>query len=282
MLAARFTSGLRTFSASQFGIALRRNPLESQKNTCRSLHKCPVLLTAKNDNNEPAGWSIPDCGEVITSRKAKKLKPIVISDAESDKELPLSFSERFKPMSDESQVILDITEEMEQDFSIYTERDEAEKQKNYMIDTTRGEDGVFDVEQLVDLLRVEKMKDIAVIYVPPHLRYTDFLVLANATSSRHLKAVIEIVNKVYKLKKGPKDRFLSLDDCKADDWVVLDMGNIVFHSMLHETRERYQIETLWTCGQEYDDLTQRPTVDPVIDSLEQQMKYLQTLIPNTN
>ena len=48
---------------------------------------------------------------------------------------------------------------------------------------------MFDVEELVDLLRIEGMKDICVIKVPASQTYVDYLVLTTGRSLRQLKAV---------------------------------------------------------------------------------------------
>lgn len=37
----------------------------------------------------------------------------------------------------------------------------------------------------------------------------------------------------------------------SDDWKVLDMGNIVLHIFDQQTREKYDLETLWTVGKYY-------------------------------
>jgi hypothetical protein len=38
------------------------------------------------------------------------------------------------------------------------------------------------------------------------------------------------------------------------DWIALDMGNIALHIFSSQTRKIYDLETLWTCGANFDDL----------------------------
>ena len=52
-----------------------------------------------------------------------------------------------------------------------------------------GVTGVFDVEEVVDLLRDEKAQDICVIYVPPELKYVNYLVIVTGRSTRHIQAM---------------------------------------------------------------------------------------------
>lgn len=58
------------------------------------------------------------------------------------------------------------------------------KSKNVYL---RGREGVFDIDELITLLREEKMMDIATIKVPKELKYCHYMVLCSATSQRHMK-----------------------------------------------------------------------------------------------
>lgn len=41
----------------------------------------------------------------------------------------------------------------------------------------------------------------------------------------------------------------------SEDWTAVDVGSTVVHFFLPETRERYELEKLWTLGPKYDDQT---------------------------
>ena len=56
-----------------------------------------------------------------------------------------------------------------------------------------GVTGVFDVQEVVDLLRDEKARDICVIVVPPELKYVSYLVIVTGHSTRHLRAMAAYV-----------------------------------------------------------------------------------------
>lgn len=60
----------------------------------------------------------------------------------------------------------------------------------------RGSEGVFDVEELVDILRDERLIDVAVIEVPPQLPYADYLVICTSISGRQAKAVTQFLKKL--------------------------------------------------------------------------------------
>ena len=40
------------------------------------------------------------------------------------------------------------------------------------------------------------------------------------------------------------------------DWVAMDLGNIALHLFTEETREKYDLESLWSVGSEFDTKTQ--------------------------
>ncbi|XP_050049252.1 uncharacterized protein RsfS312 [Dermacentor andersoni] len=142
----------------------------------------------------------------------------------------------------------------------------------------RGETGVFEVEELVNILREEKLSDIAVITVPKEMTYADYLVLATAISPRQSRGVTEFLRKLYKRKKASTDPTLFIEGEESADWKVLDMGNVVLHVFLAEARRHYDVETLWTVGSRYDDLTHAKD-DPVYNLLQQQIQLMQEMQP---
>lgn len=52
-----------------------------------------------------------------------------------------------------------------------------------------GTAGVFDIEEVVNLLQDEKARDICVIRVPPELKYVSYLVIVTGRSTRHIRAM---------------------------------------------------------------------------------------------
>ena len=62
-----------------------------------------------------------------------------------------------------------------------------------MLTTTGGQTGVFDVNELVTVLREENGRDICVISVPKEMNYVDHLVLVTGRSTRHITALAEYV-----------------------------------------------------------------------------------------
>ncbi|OTF73721.1 hypothetical protein BLA29_013862 [Euroglyphus maynei] len=59
--------------------------------------------------------------------------------------------------------------------------------REHLKNLTRGRTGVFDLNEMIDLLREENLQDIVVIKVPKSLKYCDYMIICTAMSKRHLK-----------------------------------------------------------------------------------------------
>ncbi|NXA52543.1 MASU1 protein, partial [Nothocercus julius] len=114
----------------------------------------------------------------------------------------------------------------------------------------------FNIDFVVSLLRQENAKDICVIQVSPELRYCDYFIVVSGSSTRHLHAMAEYMLKMYKYQKEESDPHALIEGKETDDWLCIDFGNIVMHFMLPETRERYELEKLWTLHSYDDQLAQ--------------------------
>ncbi|XP_036992188.2 mitochondrial assembly of ribosomal large subunit protein 1 [Artibeus jamaicensis] len=110
----------------------------------------------------------------------------------------------------------------------------------------------FDIDMLVSLLRQENARDICVIKVPPEMKYADYFVIVSGTSTRHLHAVVHYIVKTYKFLKCKSEPHVKIEGKDTDDWMCVDFGSMVIHLMLPETREKYELEKLWTL-RSYDD-----------------------------
>jgi len=98
------------------------------------------------------------------------------------------------------------------------------------------------VELVVDALEDMKAVDIKTIDVKGQSNVTDFMIIASGTSRRHVKAAAE--NVLMKLKENgqqPK----GTEGSDAAEWVLVDVGDVVVHVMMPDTRDFYDLEKLW-------------------------------------
>lgn len=142
---------------------------------------------------------------------------------------------------------------------------------------TGGKTGVFDVEDLIEVLKVENAEDIFVATVPPEVKYVNYIVIVNGKSARHLKGIIEFVRRVYKQKRHKYDRIPVIEGAESNDWMALDLGNIALHVFSKKCRQTYDLESLWAVGPEFDSEFNKK--DTVADILEKHSIYLHKLEP---
>ncbi|TWT52800.1 Ribosomal silencing factor RsfS [Rubripirellula amarantea] len=89
-------------------------------------------------------------------------------------------------------------------------------------------------------------KDVMVIDVCAQSAEFDFFVLATGTSRRQLHAISEQIDDV--LQKGLGDQRLGIEGYAESRWIVLDYGSVVVHLFDDETRDYYDLESLWADG----------------------------------
>lgn len=104
----------------------------------------------------------------------------------------------------------------------------------------------MDAESLtqlaVDALDDMKGVDIVSIDVRGQTSVTDFIVVASGTSNRHVRSIAE--NVVEKAKEAGQ-RPLGTEGQDSGEWVLVDLGVVVVHCFLPETRTFYDLEKLW-------------------------------------
>ena len=71
---------------------------------------------------------------------------------------------------------------------------------------------------------------------------TDFMVVASGTSNRHIAAMSE---HVLEDLKETNISGIKIEGQGGDDWVLVDVGDVVIHLMSADAREFYDLESLW-------------------------------------
>ncbi len=105
-------------------------------------------------------------------------------------------------------------------------------------------DVVDNIKKLV-VAALEDMKavNMTVLDVRDKSNVTDYMVIVSGTSNRHLKAMAN--NVVVEAKKAGIPP-LGVEGEGQAEWVLVDMGDVVVHIMLQDTRDFYQLEKLWS------------------------------------
>jgi ribosome-associated protein len=74
---------------------------------------------------------------------------------------------------------------------------------------------------------------------------TDYVVIAEGTVDRHVKAIAQAIESAL---KAYGEVPLNVEGKKEGDWVVLDYHQIMVHLFMPGLRDRYRLEDLWQKG----------------------------------
>lgn len=86
--------------------------------------------------------------------------------------------------------------------------------------------------------------DVLLLDVSDLVVVTDIFLIATGTSSRHVKTLVEEVERV--LKEDADRRPLRREGVEYAKWVLLDYGDFVVHVFDDATRSFYDLERLWS------------------------------------
>ena len=102
----------------------------------------------------------------------------------------------------------------------------------------------------------KKARDIKVLKTDKQTVLADYFVICNGTSSTHIKALVDEVDKQLSEAGEPPIRREGL---RSDIWVLMDFGSVVVHvftaetrSFYDEARKFYNLERLWSDAEEVD------------------------------
>ncbi len=88
--------------------------------------------------------------------------------------------------------------------------------------------------------------DVLILDVTGQSAEFDYFVLATGSSRRQLHAISEQIDD--RLQKDLGDRRRSIEGYQQSSWIVLDYGSVVAHLFDDESRQYYDLESLWADG----------------------------------
>ena len=109
-----------------------------------------------------------------------------------------------------------------------------------------GEAGEDAALALGDLLREHKGGDVAVLDLRNMNGWTDFFVIATASSNTHLDGLDRHIKEFCRERNLEILRRSRKPGGEEDEWRLIDLGPVVVHLMNSRTRSFYELERLYS------------------------------------
>lgn len=93
------------------------------------------------------------------------------------------------------------------------------------------------IEKISHVLDSNKAEAIEVFDLRDRDYFVDYVVIASSLNERHTQALLDHLKNNLK----PEEQFLGVDI--SDEWIVVDLGDILIHIMTPEYRNKYDLES---------------------------------------
>ena len=94
-----------------------------------------------------------------------------------------------------------------------------------------------------EVAHLEKAEDVVVLDLRGLAGFTDFFVIATASSERRRATIVDAVERRVRERVGRKP--MHLEGYPAAGWLLADYVDFVVHVFSPESRDLYQLEKLW-------------------------------------
>ena len=94
----------------------------------------------------------------------------------------------------------------------------------------------------IDALEALKAEQITVLDVRGVASFTDYMLFASGTSTRHVSAIAESVIEAARAAGQPP---VGVEGEAVGEWILIDLVDVVVHVMLPDVRLYYELEKLW-------------------------------------
>src|SRR4028118_1082908 len=123
-----------------------------------------------------------------------------------------------------------------------TENNTAVETKNNII-TDADADSESKVRLICAAAAEIKARDLVILDVRGQTIVSDFFIVCSGTSVTHIQSIAEGVRD--RLREGAKLRAKPEGDAQSY-WMILDYSDVILHIFSDETREFYDLESLWS------------------------------------
>ncbi|SDO40090.1 ribosome silencing factor [Desulforhopalus singaporensis] len=94
-----------------------------------------------------------------------------------------------------------------------------------------------------------KAEDLVILDVRGLTTFTEYFVIMNGKSTRHVQALAEAIEGQLRSKRINASKAEGLNEGM---WILLDFDDVVVHIFYHEQRRFYDLEGLWSDAKKLD------------------------------
>ncbi len=92
-------------------------------------------------------------------------------------------------------------------------------------------------KRIKEIIEEKKGEDVEIIDTQDTDYFVDRVVIATSLSDKHTSALLDILKEKL---KPEGEQFLKVQE--GDEWIVIDLGDILVHLMTEAYRQKYKIE----------------------------------------
>ena len=98
------------------------------------------------------------------------------------------------------------------------------------------------LREVIQVLDDAKADDIVTIELAGKSSVADYMVIASGRSDRHVGAIADqLQRRIKEIKYGT----MRVEGQPQNDWVLIDVGDLIVHVFRPEVREFYNLEKMW-------------------------------------
>lgn len=97
--------------------------------------------------------------------------------------------------------------------------------------------------RLVDAMLERKGEDVVVLDVSDVTSFADTFIIATGRSERNVQAIVDAV---VEAARAGGEKPLGVEGYDEGRWVLVDLADVIVHVFVHEAREEYQLERLYS------------------------------------
>ncbi len=105
------------------------------------------------------------------------------------------------------------------------------------------------LREVIQILDDAKADDVVTIQLSGKSSVADYMVIASGRSDRHVGAIADQVQRRLKEIKYSQVR---VEGQPQNDWVLIDVGDLIVHVFRPEVREFYNLEKMWMADTSMD------------------------------